>query len=77
MIKKLCDDAGVEGFGYHDIRHTVAKYLNDIQKVGLKKVQQLLRHRRQSTTEIYTEGYYADTRKVVELLEIRNLENFS
>ena len=33
---------------YHDIRHTVAKYLNDLQKVGLKKVQQVLRHRRQN-----------------------------
>ncbi len=64
----LCEKAGVEPFGYHDIRHTVAKYLNDVQKVGLKKVQQVLRHRRQTTTEIYVEGNYTDVRPAMELL---------
>lgn len=65
----LCEQAGVETFGYHDIRHTAAKYLNDIQKVGMKRVQQMLRHRRQATTEIYLEGYYSDTRSTMELLQ--------
>ncbi|MGV7224063.1 MAG: tyrosine-type recombinase/integrase [Nitrospinales bacterium] len=32
-LNTLCDTAEVERFGYHDIRHTVAKYLNDLQKV--------------------------------------------
>jgi integrase len=76
LLKRLCSEAKVETFGYHDIRHTVAKYLNDLQKVGLKKVQQVLRHRRQTTTEIYVEGNYTDTRDVMGLLELRNLENF-
>lgn len=76
-LKTLCTLAKVEPFGYHDIRHTVAKYLNDLQKVNLKKVQQVLRHKRQSTTEIYVEGNYSDTRDVIKLLEIRHLENFS
>jgi len=76
MLKKLCKDAEVESFGYHDIRHTVAKYLNDLQKVDLKKVQQVLRHRKQTTTEIYVEGNYTDTRDVITLLELNNLENF-
>jgi integrase len=76
LLKKLCGDAKVEPFGYHDIRHTVAKYLNDLQKVNLKKVQQVLRHRRQTTTEIYLEGNYTDTRDVMGLLELKNLENF-
>ncbi len=76
-FKSLCEKAGVEPFGYHDIRHTVAKYLNDIQKVGLKKVQQVLRHRRQSTTEIYVEGNYTDTKDVIQLLEMDKLANFS
>jgi len=74
-LKKLCKDAKVEPFGYHDIRHTVAKYLNDLQKVNLKKVQQVLRHRKQSTTEIYVEGNYTDTKDVMGLLELKNLEN--
>ena len=76
FLKKLCKEADVKPFGYHDIRHTVAKYLNDLQKVGLKKVQQVLRHRRQTTTEIYVEGNYTDTKDVVSLLELKNLENF-
>ena len=73
-LKALCNKANVEPFGYHDIRHTVAKYLNDLQKVGLKKVQQVLRHRRQTTTEIYLEGNYTDTRGAMRLLELDNLE---
>ena len=77
LLKKLCREAKVEPFGYHDIRHTVAKYLNDLQKVGLKKVQQVLRHRKQTTTEIYVEGNYTDTKDVMGLLELKNLENFS
>jgi hypothetical protein len=55
----------------------VAKYLNDLQKVGLKRVQQVLRHRKQTTTEIYVEGNYSDTKDVMTLLEVKNLENFS
>jgi len=77
LIKKLCEKAKVEIFGYHDIRHTVAKYLNDLQKVNLKKVQQVLRHRRQTTTEIYVEGNYTDTQNAMRLLELKNVENFS
>jgi integrase len=75
-LKTLCKDAEVELFGYHDIRHTVAKYLNDLQKVPLKKVQQVLRHRRQTTTEIYVEGNYTDTKDAMTLLENKYLENF-
>ena len=76
MLKKLCKDAKVTEFGYHDIRHSVAKYLNDLHKVGLKKVQQILRHRRQSTTEIYVEGNYTDTKDALKLLELQNLQKF-
>ena len=67
----------VEPFGYHDIRHTVAKYLNDLQKVGLKKVQQVLRHRRQATTEIYVGGNYTDTEADMKLLELGNVQKFN
>jgi len=76
-LKTLCRIAGIEQFGYHDIRHTVAKYLNDLQKVPIKKVQQVLRHRRQTTTEIYVEGNYTNTQEVLKLLEESNLKNFS
>jgi integrase len=76
-LKSICEKAKVEAFGYHDIRHTVAKYLNDVQKVGLKKVQQVLRHRRQTTTEIYVEGNYTDTKEAIQLLEMEKLEKSS
>ena len=76
-LKALCRIAGIIPFGYHNVRHTVAKYLNDLQKVPLKKVQQVLRHRRQTTTEIYIEGNYTDTQDAMNLLENKYLENFS
>ena len=75
-LKSLSALAKVEPFGYHDIHHTVAKYLNDLQKVGLKKVQQVLRYRKQTTTEIYVEGNYTDTKNAVKLLELKNLKKF-
>lgn len=77
LLKSLCKKAGVEAFNYHDIRHTVAKYLNDLQKVGLKRVQQVMRHRRQTTTEIYVEGNYTDSQEVMKLLEFEKVKNAS
>jgi hypothetical protein len=77
LLNNLCKDADVNFFGFHDIRHTVAKYLNDLQKVNLKKVQQVLRHRRQTTTEIYVEGNYTDTRNAISLLELEKVKKFS
>ncbi len=76
ILDRLCTEAQVEPFGFHDIRHTVAKYLNDLQKVGLKKVQQVLRHRRQSTTEVYVDGNYTDTQETMKLLELAKVQNF-
>ena len=64
----LCRRAEVEPFGFHDIRHTAAKYLNDLQKVGIKKLQQILRQRRQTTTELYLEGNYSDSSATLALL---------
>ncbi|GEM_PF-690609 len=70
----LCRRAGVDLFGFHDIRHTAAKYLNDLQKVGIKKVQQVLRQRRQTTTELYLEGNYSDTTGALDLLTWANVQ---
>jgi len=68
-IPGLCEKAEVMPFGFHDIRHSASKYLNDLQKVGMKGVQRMLRHKRQTTTEIYLEGSYSELRPVMELLE--------
>ena len=69
LLRRLCQEAEVERFGFHDIRHSAAKYLADMQKVGSRRVQQVLRHHRLGTTEIYLEGHYTDTRSTLELLE--------
>lgn len=74
LLKRLCARAGVQRFGFHDIRHTVASYLNDLGKVGLKRVQRLLRHQRQTTTEIYTQGSYSDLREEVAALEMARVQ---
>lgn len=73
----LCEKAGVELFGFHDIRHSVASYLNDVHKVGIKRVQRILRHRHQTTTEIYLEGDYTDSRAALDLLTLEALPKSS
>ncbi|MFO7666825.1 MAG: tyrosine-type recombinase/integrase, partial [Desulfobacterales bacterium] len=40
-------------FGFHSLRHFMASYLLDEEKVSLKTVSELLRHRNVRTTEIY------------------------
>lgn len=52
FLKSLCKKAGVKEFGLHAIRHMVASILNDTHKVSMKKMQRILRHRSQRTTEI-------------------------
>ena len=74
FVKRLCAKAEVPEFNYHDLRHTVARYLNHVQRVGMKSVQAVLRHKRQGTTEVYIGGNYRDTREAMKLLEIKNLK---
>jgi integrase len=74
FIKSVCEKAEIKSFGFHDIRHAVASYLNDVQKVGLRSVQKVLRHRSQRTTEIYLHDY-SGTKEAMTLLEWRNLES--
>ena len=40
-------------YGFHSLRHFMASYLLDEEKVSLKTVSELLRHRNVRTTEIY------------------------
>jgi integrase len=44
---------GLAQFGYLTIRHFVASYLVDKQKVSLPVISQLLRHKNLQTTERY------------------------
>ncbi|MFC1580875.1 tyrosine-type recombinase/integrase [Thermodesulfobacteriota bacterium] len=69
MMRTLCKRAGVRPFGFHAIRHHVASVLNNSGKASMKQIQVLLRHRRQSTTEIYLHTIGQGVRNAVEVLD--------
>jgi len=62
MMKSLCRRAGITAYGFHALRHFMASYLMDEEKVSLKTVSGLLRHKNVRTTEIYLHS--VDTSKV-------------
>jgi integrase len=53
FMKDLCKSAGVKSFCFKIFRKFGPSVLNDIHRVSIKKVQRLLRHQSQTTTEIY------------------------
>ena len=62
MMKSLCKRAGIKFYGFHSLRHFMASYMMDEQKVSLKTVSGLLRHKNVRTTEVYLHSL--DTSKV-------------
>lgn len=52
LLAKLCEKAGVTPFGFHGIRHLTASWL-DSQKVELRVIQGILRHKSALTTSRY------------------------
>ena len=52
LMKKLCERADVKYFGFHAIRHLTAVQLYE-QKVPVKDIQLILRHRSATTTDRY------------------------
>lgn len=53
MMHSICARAKIKTVGFHALRHFVATYLADQEKVSKKTVSGLLRHRSLGTTEIY------------------------
>ena len=68
-MRGLCKRAEVKEFGVHSIRHMVASILNDTHKVSKKKIQKILRHQSQRTTEIYLHALETDLTDTMKLLE--------
>ena len=56
-------------FGFHSLRHFMASYLADQEKVGTKAVSGLLRHKNLRTTEIYLHSIDESHRAAVVQIE--------
>ena len=69
FMESLCKRAGVRPFGFKALRKFGPSVLNDIHRVSIKKLQRLLRHRTQTTTEIYLKKIDDDLSVGLRLLE--------
>ncbi|MFQ5329639.1 MAG: tyrosine-type recombinase/integrase [Thermodesulfobacteriota bacterium] len=65
---KALRQAGIEGFCFHDLRHTFATRLVQAG-VDLYKIQRLLGHKDNKTTQRYAHHYPESLRKSVEVLD--------
>lgn len=68
LMRGLCRRAGVRPFGFHALRHFAASFLNEVMRVPLKQLQELLRHQNQRTTERYLQSVDQSSRLVLEKL---------
>lgn len=69
IMRSICKKAGVPQYGFHSLRHFVANLLADKEKVSLKRVSRLLRHKNIRTTEIYLGKEPEGLRETVKLLD--------
>ena len=69
FLAGLCKRAEVKPFGFKAFRKFGPSVLNDVHKVSKKKLQRLLRHNSQTTTEIYLKNIDNDLAAVIRLLE--------
>jgi integrase len=72
FMKGVCKRAKVKPFGIKAFRKFGPSVLNDIHRVSIKKLQRLLRHQSQTTTEIYLKKIDDDLAVGLRLLEKRD-----
>ena len=58
--------AGVRDFRFHDLRHTFATFAMAADNSNLRVVQDLLRHRTLTATQVYLHPTFDEMRKVIE-----------
>ena len=58
--------AGIEHFRFHDLRHTFATFAMAADNSNLRVVQDLLRHRQISSTQVYTHPTHVQLANVIE-----------
>lgn len=74
FMKGVCKRAKVKPFGFKAFRKFGPSVLNDIHKVSIKKLQRLLRHKTQTTTEIYLKKIDDDLSVGLKLLDRRDTQ---
>ena len=68
IMRRLCDQAGVKEFGFHNIRHHVASLLQDSGKATPRQLRDFLRHKRLDTTDRYLRELTAGMTDLADLL---------
>jgi len=74
FMKGLCKRASVKAFSFKTFRKYGPSVLNDVHKVSMKKLQTLLRHQNQKTTEIYLKRVDSDLSASIMLLEKKDTQ---
>jgi len=70
LMKFLCKRAGIEpAFGFHALRHFMASFMADSNKVSKKTISELLGHKSLQTTEIYLHSIDGSKKMAVEAVE--------
>ena len=67
-MKRLCEKAKVNEFGYHALRHYVAQQLRR-EDAHMGDIQALLGHQRATTTDIYLRSLDTNFTRITPLLE--------
>ena len=68
LLPGLCKKAGVQPFGFHELRHVGASLL-DRTNVPIGSIQRILGHENRTTTEIYLHSIGRAEREAMEIFE--------